>query len=132
MKHYIIPVMCGLVVAASAQATTLDANVGVKTSSVVQTETSSAAVIVSRTLTKYPAVATSATVNPAAPVAGSNSFTQAQVRARLEEMGYTNVRNFIKAENGVWHVYATRNGKTYPLTFDYQGNVRVHKRSSTR
>jgi hypothetical protein len=35
-----------------------------------------------------PAVATSSTVNPGAPAAGKNSFTEAQAKSRIEKAGY--------------------------------------------
>jgi hypothetical protein len=70
-----------------------------------------------------PAVATSKTVNPSAPVKGANSFTESQARSRIVAAGYTNVASLQKDNNGVWHATANRGGSSHDVTVDYQGNV---------
>jgi hypothetical protein len=72
---------------------------------------------------KTPAVATSDTVNPGAPVAGRNSFTEAQARSRIEAAGFTNVSDLAKDSDGVWRGKAAKSGKTTTVSLDYQGNV---------
>jgi hypothetical protein len=72
---------------------------------------------------KTPAVATSNTANPGAPVAGRNSFTEAQARSRIEAAGFTNVSGLAKDNDGVWHGKAAKAGKTSTVSLDYQGNV---------
>lgn len=70
-----------------------------------------------------PAIATPDTTNPTAPVAGANSFTEAQARERIEAAGLTNVSALVKAESGVWQGKATKDGKEVAVSLDYQGNV---------
>jgi hypothetical protein len=70
------------------------------------------------------AVATSE--NPrtaAAPVAGANSYTENQARARLEEKGFGNVNDLKKDDKGIWRATAMKDGKSTPVSLDYQGNV---------
>jgi hypothetical protein len=72
---------------------------------------------------RTPAVATSDTVNPGAPAAGRNSFTEAQARTRIEAAGFTNVSGLAKDTAGVWRGKAAKSGKTTTVSLDYQGNV---------
>jgi len=70
-----------------------------------------------------PAVATPDSQNPAAPVAGANSFTEAQAKERIEEAGYTDVKGLKLDDKGVWQATAMKDGKSVSVTLDYQGNV---------
>ena len=72
---------------------------------------------------KTPAVATSNTTNPGAPVPGSNSFTESQARSRIEAAGYVSVSGLTKDKDGIWHGKASKAGTTQTVTLDYQGNV---------
>jgi hypothetical protein len=72
---------------------------------------------------KTPAVATSDTKNPDAPVSGKNSFTESQARSRIEAAGYTGVSGLMKDNNGVWHGKASKAGTTQTVNLDFQGNV---------
>ena len=72
---------------------------------------------------KTPAVATSTTVNPGAPAAGANSFTEAQAKSRLEAAGFTNVSGLMKDKDGVWRGKASKAGTVNSVSLDYQGNV---------
>jgi len=47
---------------------------------------------------KTPAIATKGQTNLSAPVAGKNSFTQAQAKSRIEKGGYTAVKD-LKLDN---------------------------------
>ena len=58
-----------------------------------------------------------------APVAGCNSFTEGEAKSRIEKMGFSNVSNLKKDDNGVWRGRATKDGKTVDVSLDYQGNV---------
>jgi hypothetical protein len=75
------------------------------------------------TAPKTPAVATPDTTNPAAPVAGANSFTEAQAKERIEKAGFTNVTDLVKNKDGVWQGNATRGGAKVQVSLDFQGNV---------
>ncbi len=78
-----------------------------------------------RSNTAAPA-AVSTSDNPrtsAAPVAGANSYTEGQARARLEEKGFGNVSDLKKDDKGVWRANAMKDGKSTPVALDYQGNV---------
>lgn len=57
------------------------------------------------------------------PAPGANSFTETQVRTRLESRGYVAIEGLTRGEDGVWRARATRNGKTNQVAVDYQGNV---------
>ena len=58
-----------------------------------------------------------------APVAGRNSFTEGEAKSRIEKMGFTNVTNLKKDENGVWRGRAMKDSETVEVSVDYQGNV---------
>ncbi|PZM15818.1 PepSY domain-containing protein, partial [Rhizobium tubonense] len=70
-----------------------------------------------------PAVATPDTKNPTAPVAGHNSFTEAQAKERIEKAGYSGVTALKLDDKGIWQSTATKDGKSVTVTLDYQGNV---------
>jgi hypothetical protein len=61
--------------------------------------------------------------NPAAPVAGANSFTEAQARSRLEAHGYTNVSALREDGQSIWRGKATKGGAVVNVAIDYQGNI---------
>jgi putative membrane protein len=69
-----------------------------------------------------PAVAGRGT-NPAAPVAGSNSFTAGQAKSKIESNGFANVSGLQKDSQGVWRGTATKDGKNVKVSLDFQGNV---------
>ena len=73
-----------------------------------------------------PAVKTTEGNNPGAPVAGANSFTEGQAKARIESRGFANVSGLAKDSNGLWRGQAMQNGKSVNVTLDYQGNVTVN------
>ncbi len=58
-----------------------------------------------------------------APVAGANSFTEGQAKSRIENMGFVDVTDLKKDDNGVWRGRAMRSGQTVDVSVDYQGNV---------
>jgi hypothetical protein len=58
-----------------------------------------------------------------APVAGRNSFTEGEAKSRIEKMGFSNVTNLKKDDNGVWRGRAMKDSKTVEVSVDYQGNV---------
>lgn len=70
-----------------------------------------------------PAVATPEAENPTAPVAGSNSFTEAQAKGRMEASGYSAVTGLKLDDKGVWQAMGTKDGKPVAVALDYQGNV---------
>jgi hypothetical protein len=75
---------------------------------------------------KTPAVATSNTVNPGAPAAGANSFTEGQAKSRIEAAGYSDISGLVKDKDGVWRGKASKAGKPFTVSLDYQGNVVAH------
>jgi len=56
---------------------------------------------------------------------GSNSFTEAQAKARLEDQGFTGVSGLTKDHNGVWWATAAKDSKSVRVGLDFQGNVAV-------
>ena len=61
--------------------------------------------------------------NPGAPVAGANSFTESQVKSRIEAKGFSSVSGLIKDDAGVWRGTAKQGGKAVTVSVDFQGNV---------
>lgn len=55
--------------------------------------------------------------------AGSNSFTEAQVRKKFEEMGFGEVTDLHKDDQGIWRGKAVHAGKELSIGLDYKGNV---------
>lgn len=70
-----------------------------------------------------PAVKSPSENNPAAPVAGANSFTEGQAKSRIEGAGYTDVTGLQKDPNGVWTGSAKKGGQSVSVKVDFQGNV---------
>ena len=70
-----------------------------------------------------PAVKSMNDNNSSMPVAGANSFTQGEAMKQIEAKGYTNVTGLKKDDKGVWRGMATKDGKSGPISVDYQGNV---------
>ena len=60
---------------------------------------------------------------PNGPAAGANSFTEAQVKARIEAQGFANVTELKKSDDGIWLGMAQREGRTFEVAVDYQGNL---------
>jgi hypothetical protein len=56
---------------------------------------------------------------------GSNSFTEAQAKGRLEDHGFTGVGGLTKDDNGVWWATASKDSKRVRVGLDFQGNVAV-------
>ncbi|WP_430245627.1 PepSY domain-containing protein [Neorhizobium sp. DAR64861/K0K2] len=77
--------------------------------------------------TETPAVSTSGETNPAAPVAGKNSFTEAQAKSRIEEAGYAEVSGLKLDDQGIWRAMGTKDGKHGNVALDFQGNVVMAK-----
>jgi hypothetical protein len=65
--------------------------------------------------------------NPGAPVAGKNSFTEAQAKSHIEDAGYTDVTGLKLDDQGVWRATATKDGKQAGVSLDFQGNVTMAK-----
>lgn len=65
--------------------------------------------------------------NPGAPVAGKNSFTEAQAKSRIEDAGYKDVAGLKLDDQGVWRATATKDGKQAAVSVDFQGNVTMAK-----
>ena len=61
--------------------------------------------------------------NSNAPVAGRNSFTEGQVKTKIEQAGYTKVSDLKKDDNGVWRGKASKGGSSVSVSVDFEGNV---------
>jgi hypothetical protein len=61
--------------------------------------------------------------NSMTSVAGANSFTKAEAAKQIEAKGYTHVIKLKKDRSGVWRGMATKDGRSGPISVDYQGNV---------
>ena len=95
------------------------------TLALVCTGAASAQTVPANNSTTTPAVAhgNADSKTTAAPVAGKNSFTEAQAKDRLEERGYTAVRGLKKDDQSVWRGTAMKDGKSVGVAVDYQGNI---------
>ncbi|MCJ2137317.1 hypothetical protein MKK69_25275 [Methylobacterium sp. J-026] len=56
---------------------------------------------------------------------GANSFTEGEVRRRLERAGYHEVKDLKKDGDGIWHANAMLDGKPASVGLDFKGNVAV-------
>jgi hypothetical protein len=56
---------------------------------------------------------------------GANSFTEAQVRSRLESQGFSNVMELRKDDQGIWRGKAMRNGQQASVAVDYKGTIQA-------
>ena len=57
------------------------------------------------------------------PVAGANSFTEAQAKDRIEKAGYAEVTGLKKDNQGIWRGSAKQGDKQVNVALDFQGNV---------
>ena len=76
--------------------------------------------------TNAPAVATSTTQSPAAPIKGANSFTEGQAKSRIEAAGFTDISGLMKDKDGIWHGKASKAGSMVTVNMDYHGNITVN------
>ena len=67
--------------------------------------------------------ALSADANRTPPLPGANSFTEAQVRSRLEGMGYSGITGLAKDDQSIWRGAAMKDGKNVNVAVDFKGNV---------
>ena len=81
------------------------------------------AISTSAAVAQTPAVKSPSTTNPAAPVPGSNSFTEGQAKSKIESAGYSDVTGLKKDDNGVWRGKAQKDGTATSVWLDYKGNV---------
>jgi hypothetical protein len=65
--------------------------------------------------------------NSNAPVAGRNSFTEAQAKSAIEKAGYSSITELKKDDNGVWRGKASKGGSATSISVDFQGNVNAAK-----
>ncbi len=63
---------------------------------------------------------------PGAPLAGANSFTESQAKARIEANGFSNVSGLKKDDGSIWRGTAMKDGKSVSVALDYQGNIVVN------
>ena len=81
----------------------------------------SGAVVAQTTTTTPSASPQTGTQQP--PVAGANSFTEAQAQDRIEKAGFTEVKGLKKDDQGIWRGSAMQSGKQVNVALDFQGNV---------
>lgn len=73
--------------------------------------------------TETPAVSTSDANNANAPVEGQNSFTEDQARERMQDAGYTDIKDLKLDDKGFWNATAMKGQSSVHVVLDYQGNV---------
>lgn len=54
---------------------------------------------------------------------GANSFTEGQVKERFAKMGFNEIKDLAKDDQGIWRGKATHAGKEVGIGMDYKGNV---------
>jgi len=57
------------------------------------------------------------------PVAGANSFSEAQARHLIESKGYTGVSALMNDRHGIWYGTASLGAARVHVYVDYKGNV---------
>ena len=67
--------------------------------------------------------AATTSANAPQPARGSNSFTQAEARRRMERAGFIGIGQLTKDGGGVWRGTATKSGQPAQVWLDYKGNV---------
>lgn len=72
-----------------------------------------------------PMPTTRSTPDAGAPLPGANSFTESQAKARIEQLGYTNVSGLAKDSDGVWRGTAMKDGRSQNVAIDFRGNIVV-------
>ncbi len=68
--------------------------------------------------------ATTAAPTEAGTATKGSLFTEKQARAHLLHLGYADVSNLTKDENGVWHGTATKGGEQRSVAVDVKGTVK--------
>ena len=54
---------------------------------------------------------------------GANSFTEGEVRSRLDKAGFKDAKDLKKDADGIWRGTAMHDGKTSPVGVDFKGNI---------
>jgi hypothetical protein len=54
---------------------------------------------------------------------GANSFTEGQIRSRLEDAGFTDVQGLRKDDHGFWRGQALRGGSRADVAVDFRGRI---------
>jgi protein CpxP len=54
---------------------------------------------------------------------GANSFTEGQVRSRLDLAGFKDAKDLAKGEDGIWRGTAMQDGKAVKVGLDFKGNA---------
>lgn len=54
---------------------------------------------------------------------GANSFTEGQVRSRLDDAGFKDAKDLKKGDDGIWRGTAMQDGKPVSVGLDFKGNV---------
>jgi putative membrane protein len=62
-------------------------------------------------------------VDTNAPLPGANSYTEAQVKERLEKNGFSAVTELKLDDQGIWRGKAEQGGKPWQVAVDYRGNI---------
>ena len=58
-------------------------------------------------------------------ISPATAFTEGDAKSRLEARGYSNIHGLHKDAFGIWRGAGTRNGKTFKLSLDVEGNVGI-------
>ena len=54
---------------------------------------------------------------------GANSFTEGEVRSRLDKAGFKDAKDLKKDADGIWRGTAMHDGKSTPVGVDFKGNI---------
>lgn len=54
---------------------------------------------------------------------GANSFTEGEVKSRLDKAGYKDAKDLKKDDQGIWRGMATQDGKPVKVGLDFKGNI---------
>ena len=75
------------------------------------------------TTSSAPAVSVAVNADERPPLKGANSFTETQVKDRIEAAGYTQVGALLKDQDGIWRATAMKGGVAVRIALDFKGNI---------
>jgi len=73
--------------------------------------------------TARPADTMAKTTDEKPPIAGANSFTEAQAMDRIAKAGFADVKELKKDDQGIWRGKAQKSGQQVGVALDFRGNV---------
>jgi len=67
---------------------------------------------------------------PTGPRAGDNKFSQDEAKAKIAEQGFSEISELKKSDDGIWIGKAQREGGSFEVALDFEGNVFFRRATS--